>query len=215
MRRARVPRGQPRDPQVRLRSPVRRSRAPDSCGITARAPVVLGGDDIAVGGAALASAYVALAVHLDQTVVTDADPAEDAARTPLRGGETESKRAAGENDPREALPGNAVGRYAVDGDGDRGGWCGFDRIVTEREQSCRHGQATAARYGASEARAAEYGAASMRVGRPSIRSRMSSAVARLRPMPAPSCPVACQSPGIRGSSLITGRWSGINGRNPP
>src|SRR5450759_521115 len=145
MRHARVPHGQPRDPQARLRCRERHPRASGSRDITTRAPVVLDGDDIAVGRAALAGSNVALAVHLDQTVVTDADPAEDAAQTALNGGPAETERTAGENDSGKALAGHAPGRYAIDGDGDRGGWCRFDRVVMEREQACRHGQATASR----------------------------------------------------------------------
>lgn len=95
--------------------------------------IVLAHDDVAVRRSALAGSHIAVAVHLDETVVADADAAEDPARPCLRRRPAESELTGGEDHARQALPDDPGDRLPIDRDRHGGGGLGLDRILTERE----------------------------------------------------------------------------------
>src|SRR6476646_1143498 len=167
---------------ARLVRPRPRPLSRDHPAFVGQTHAVLGGDDVAVSNQALARSHIREAVYNDEAVEAHADTAEDAARPP-------------------AAPCRAPGRLAqlVEYRGDGLAAPGSARAPV-------HGDVHATR--PRPGRSTRNGAGSRWGGVPVNSSATRRPVAGPGPIPAPSSPVACQTPGARGSGPMTGRWSG-------
>src|SRR6218665_958519 len=162
--------------------------------------VVLGGDDITRLRPSLARADIPLAIDRDNAVKADTNPTKQAARLRPDRGSTPTEPARGEDNPRYRLTGPTRSLIPIQRESQWLRLIGPNRVRFGRKKSGRH-YAASARYGASDARFTANDAIS--IGKEASTSqsvmpaRSSSAVASESPIPAPSCPVACQRPGIR------------------
>src|SRR3954451_1539951 len=159
---------------------------------------VLGPDDVARGRLHEAGTHVGPPVHGGQAVEAHADAAERASRSACDPGRPPRPMARGDERRGDRLARLDVDLLTVEADREPDG-CGVGR----------HGTPDAAGTGSGDAnRPGLNGARSRSDGRPITCWARRCAVAAARPIPAPSWPAAWSRPGARGSSPITGRWSG-------
>ncbi len=158
--------------------------------------IVLSDDDIAVTGFSLTCANVTEAIHLHEAVETDTDAAKDSARAIVFRGLPEAQPVVRHDDAGDALPEDSGDCLPLKRDRQCFRCVWPDRILVARKHARGH-YATAVRCGARVSRAREYGAVSSSEGVPATMAASNSPVTGASPIPAPSWPVACHSPGRR------------------